>query len=66
MSQSPQIGSMFLTGGHITAMRQLLAKVESQSPQIGSMFLTCPNQIPVEDESTESQSPQIGSMFLTY
>ena len=38
-SQSPQIGSMFLTGVNILLLN-IAKTTESQSPQIGSMFLT--------------------------
>ena len=39
MSQSPQIGSMFLTR-KVCILMFKNEKPESQSPQIGSMFLT--------------------------
>ena len=39
-SQSPQIGSMFLT--HIDEIMERGIEKMSQSPQIGSMFLTAP------------------------
>ena len=39
-SQSPQIGSMFLTMRRMVAIK---TSYKSQSPQIGSMFLTWPD-----------------------
>ena len=40
LSQSPQIGSMFLTQDVLCRMLDKYYKLKSQSPQIGSMFLT--------------------------
>ena len=39
-SQSPQIGSMFLTNYNMARQGKIQKKGGSQSPQIGSMFLT--------------------------
>ena len=61
-SQSPQIGSMFLT---VSWECDIDTFVESQSPQIGSMFLTAKQSFISKARPSLSQSPQIGSMFLT-
>ena len=63
-SQSPQIGSMFLTGAS-NKLRDSYAG--SQSPQIGSRFLTLVHiGAGLNSHRALSQSPQIGSRFLTY
>ena len=64
LSQSPQIGSMFLTL-KINFKILLPIKNLSQSPQIGSMFLTPLSIFKILNIFIMSQSPQIGSMFLT-
>ena len=63
MSQSPQIGSMFLT--KVIIEPEPVAE-PSQSPQIGSMFLTKQGINDFQFIIILSQSPQIGSMFLTW
>ena len=66
-SQSPQIGSMFLTHGSVKQHLSLQNCRKSQSPQIGSMFLTNVTKV-LEDSTSQlnsSRNPlKSGQCFL--